>query len=220
MQGARPGVHVRVGSTNRRADAEMIQETPTRRVRRGLRRTADAGPQLGSAGLQSGFRVNRRRSQTCEARHGDALEDDGSSGEEDPDDQLDPAVRPGPRAALPGRMDAAGRFGGTDKSRILDRTEIRSLPVRSIEDSIAFVENTLCAEPTSERCRNRFGSMMNRSMERDAPPAGLRLDSGRNGAAGGRSSTMMAKSWAAARSQESRPIMQKARPGRQASPSH
>jgi predicted HTH transcriptional regulator len=33
----------------------------------------------------------------------------------------------------------AGRFAGTDKSRIVDRVEIRSLPVRAIEEAIAFV---------------------------------------------------------------------------------
>jgi ATP-dependent DNA helicase RecG len=33
----------------------------------------------------------------------------------------------------------AGRFGGTDKSHIVDRVEIRSLPVRAIEEAIAFV---------------------------------------------------------------------------------
>lgn len=34
----------------------------------------------------------------------------------------------------------AGRFGGTDRSRMLDRTEIRSHPVRAVEESIAFVQ--------------------------------------------------------------------------------
>jgi len=33
----------------------------------------------------------------------------------------------------------AGRFHGTDKSRIVDRVEIRTLPVRAIEEAIAFV---------------------------------------------------------------------------------
>ena len=34
----------------------------------------------------------------------------------------------------------AGRFHGTDKSRIVDRAEIRSQPVRAIEEAIAFVQ--------------------------------------------------------------------------------
>jgi ATP-dependent DNA helicase RecG len=34
----------------------------------------------------------------------------------------------------------AGRFRGGDKSRIADRTEIHSVPIRAIEEAIAFVE--------------------------------------------------------------------------------
>ena len=34
----------------------------------------------------------------------------------------------------------AGRFAGTDKSRIIDRAEIRSFPVRAIDEAIAFVQ--------------------------------------------------------------------------------
>ncbi|MGH7821861.1 MAG: ATP-binding protein, partial [Candidatus Binatia bacterium] len=34
----------------------------------------------------------------------------------------------------------AGRFRNTDKSRIVDRAEIRSLPVRAIEEAIGFVQ--------------------------------------------------------------------------------
>jgi ATP-dependent DNA helicase RecG len=34
----------------------------------------------------------------------------------------------------------AGRFAGTDKSRIVDGVEIRSYPVRAIEEAVAFVE--------------------------------------------------------------------------------
>lgn len=33
----------------------------------------------------------------------------------------------------------AGRFQGSDKSRIVDRAEIHSFPVRAIEEAIAFV---------------------------------------------------------------------------------
>ncbi len=34
----------------------------------------------------------------------------------------------------------AGRFDGSDKSRILDRIEIHSLPVQAVETAIAFVQ--------------------------------------------------------------------------------
>jgi predicted HTH transcriptional regulator len=33
-----------------------------------------------------------------------------------------------------------GRFEGTDKSKIVDRAEIRSYPIRAIEETITFVE--------------------------------------------------------------------------------
>ncbi|MEA5411605.1 transcriptional regulator, partial [Synechococcus sp. BA-120 BA3] len=34
----------------------------------------------------------------------------------------------------------AGRFAGSDKSRILDRIEIHSFPVQAVEEVIAFVQ--------------------------------------------------------------------------------
>src|SRR5206468_11211615 len=34
----------------------------------------------------------------------------------------------------------AGRFHGTDKSRIADRTDIHSHPVQAVEEAIAFVQ--------------------------------------------------------------------------------
>jgi ATP-dependent DNA helicase RecG len=40
---------------------------------------------------------------------------------------------------LPGAWIQGGRYDGTDKHRIVDRAEIRSLPVHSLEEAIAFV---------------------------------------------------------------------------------
>lgn len=37
----------------------------------------------------------------------------------------------------------AGRFAGTDKSRIVDAVEIRSYPVRAIDEAVAFVQKHL-----------------------------------------------------------------------------
>jgi predicted HTH transcriptional regulator len=34
----------------------------------------------------------------------------------------------------------AGRFAGSDKSRILDRIEIHSFPVQAVEEAITFVQ--------------------------------------------------------------------------------
>ena len=41
---------------------------------------------------------------------------------------------------LPGAWVQAGRFRGSDESRIADRFEIRSFSIRAIEEAIAFVE--------------------------------------------------------------------------------
>jgi len=41
---------------------------------------------------------------------------------------------------LPDARIQAGRFAGTDKTRILDHIEIRSIPVCGVEEAIAFVE--------------------------------------------------------------------------------
>ncbi|MEW6473127.1 MAG: ATP-binding protein [Actinomycetota bacterium] len=40
----------------------------------------------------------------------------------------------------------AGRFEGTDRRRILDGAEIRSLPVRAVEETIAFVRRNISRE--------------------------------------------------------------------------
>lgn len=34
----------------------------------------------------------------------------------------------------------AGRFAGADRSHILDRAEIRSIPARGVEEAVAFVQ--------------------------------------------------------------------------------
>ena len=40
---------------------------------------------------------------------------------------------------IPDAWIQAGRFGGIDRSRIVDRTEIHVLPVQAVEEAIAFV---------------------------------------------------------------------------------
>jgi predicted HTH transcriptional regulator len=51
----------------------------------------------------------------------------------------------------------AGRFAGSDKSRILDRIEIHSFPVQAVEEAIAFVQKHSWhgAAPTAGVCRPR-----------------------------------------------------------------
>ena len=58
---------------------------------------------------------------------------------------------------LPDAWIQAGRFEGTDKSRIVDRAEICALPVRAIEEAIAFVQQARppCTAPKSVPCAAR-----------------------------------------------------------------
>ena len=109
-EGPAGGVYVWVGSTNRRADAELIEEL--RRFARG-----EGFDEQPMPGLDSGAPHVRAAS---------------------------PAVRAPRRQARPRHFpDAwiqAGRFQGADRSRIIDRAEIRSLPVHAIEEAIAFVQ--------------------------------------------------------------------------------
>jgi len=140
--GAEAGTYVRVGSTNRRADAEMIQEL--RRTARG--ESFDEQPLLDLDSEAIDFRVAsesfasnrtlRRRdleSRRLVTRH-------------------QGHVRPTVGGVLlfgtdsaraqhfPDAWIQAGRFDGTDKTRITDRAEFRSPIVKAIDDAIAFVE--------------------------------------------------------------------------------
>lgn len=141
-EGPEGGVYVRVGSTNRRADAELVEEL--RRFARGEGYDEQPMPELDSEALD--FRA--------------ASESFAGVRELAPSD-LETlrllAQHQGRKVPTVGGMilfgeererqrhfpDAwiqAGRFAGTDKSRIVDHLEIRSLPVRAIEEAIAFVQ--------------------------------------------------------------------------------
>lgn len=138
--GVDDGTYVRVGSTNRRADAELIQEL--RRTARGECFDEQPMPDLGSEAVD--FRaasesfapvrklvkrdletlrlVSRHQARTVSTVGGIILF--GRDRERH----------------FPDAWIQAGRFNGTNKSRIADQREIRSLPVRAIEEAIAFVE--------------------------------------------------------------------------------
>lgn len=141
-EGPAGGVYVRVGSTNRRADAELIEEL--RRFARGEGFDEQPMPGLDSEALDfraasesfAAFRrLARRDLETLRlvTKH---------QGREVPTvggmllfGQAQARARHFPDAWI-----QAGRFHGTDRSRIIDRAEIRSLPVRAIEEAIAFVQ--------------------------------------------------------------------------------
>jgi predicted HTH transcriptional regulator len=138
--GVEAGVYVRVGSTNRRADRELVEEL--RRFGRGEAFDEQPMPDLDSEALDFRAASESFTGQRKLARS-------------DLETLRLLAVHQGRKVPTVGGMllfgrerehhfpDAwiqAGRFAGRDRSRILDRAEIRSLPVRAIEEAIAFVE--------------------------------------------------------------------------------
>lgn len=138
--GAEAGVYVRVGSTNRRADRELIEEL--RRFSRG--ETFDEQPM---PGLDSEALDFRAASESFAGLRKLARRDlDTLRLVTDHQGSKVPTVggmllfgRDRDRH-FPDAWIQVGRFAGGDRSRILDRVEIRSLPVRAVEEAIAFVE--------------------------------------------------------------------------------
>ncbi len=139
-EGPDGGVYVRVGSTNRRADRELIEEL--RRFARGETFDEQPMPDLDSEVLDfraasESFapvrRIGRRDLESLRLvtdYHGHKVPTVGGV-------LLFGRDR---ERHFPDAWIQAGRFRGTDRSRILDRTEIRSHPVRAIEEAIAFVQ--------------------------------------------------------------------------------
>jgi predicted HTH transcriptional regulator len=139
-EGSDDGVYVRVGSTNRRADRELVDEL--RRYGRGETFDEQQMPDLDSEALDfraasESFapvrRIARRDLETLRlvADHqGRKVPTVGGI-------LLFGLER---ERHFPDAWVQAGRFRGTDRSHILDRIEIRSYPVRAIEETIAFVQ--------------------------------------------------------------------------------
>jgi predicted HTH transcriptional regulator len=138
-EGPEAGVYVRVGSTNRRADRELIEEL--RRFARGLSFDEQAMPDLDSEALDfraasESFAPLRRLRRadldtlrlltTHQGRSVPTVAGVLLFGKD--------RARHFPDAWI-----QAGRFRGTDKARIVDHLELRSLPVPAIEAAIAFV---------------------------------------------------------------------------------
>ncbi len=133
------GAYVRVGSTNRLADPELIQELG--RFARG--EAFDEQPMPGIDSEAVDFRaasesfaavrkLARRDLETLRlvTRH---------QGRKVPTVGGMILFGSDRERHFPDAWIQAGRFGGTDKSRIVDRTEIHALPVQAVEEAIAFV---------------------------------------------------------------------------------
>ncbi|MDP2955490.1 MAG: helix-turn-helix domain-containing protein, partial [Longimicrobiales bacterium] len=139
-EGLDGGVYVRVGSTNRRADRELVEEL--RRFVRGEAFDEQPMPDLDSEALD--FRaasesfapvrtLARRDLLTLRL----VTEYQGRNVPTVGGMLLFGRDR---ERHFPDAWIQAGRFEGTDRSRIRDRVEIRSHPVRAVEEAIAFVQ--------------------------------------------------------------------------------
>jgi predicted HTH transcriptional regulator len=139
-EGLDRGVYVRVGSTNRRADRELMDEL--RRFAHGEAYDEQPMPGLDSEALDfraasESFASVRRLRRTdlhtlrlMTTHQGRKVPTVGGMllfGE-------------GRERHFPDAWIQAGRFHGVDKSRIVDGTEIRAHLVRAVEEAIAFVE--------------------------------------------------------------------------------
>ena len=139
-EGSERGTYIRVGSTNRRADPEMIREL--RRTARGEAFDEQPMPELDSEALD--FRVASESfapGRTLDRRHLETLRLTVRH-----QGRVVPTVGglllfgKDREEHFPDAWIQVGRFGGTDRSRIIDRAEIRSHPIRAIDEAIAFVE--------------------------------------------------------------------------------
>ncbi len=140
QEGLDGGVYVRVGSTNRRADAEMIEEL--RRFARG-----EAFDERPMPGLDSEALDFRAASESFTPVRKLARRDLATlrlvtdhQGRKVPTVGGMILFGKDREQHFPDAWIQAGRFRGTDKSRIIDRTEIHAFPVRAVDEAIAFVQ--------------------------------------------------------------------------------
>jgi predicted HTH transcriptional regulator len=138
--GAESGTYVRVGSTNRRADAEMLQEL--RRAARG--ETYDEQPMVDLDSEAVDFRAASecfRPTRTLRKRDLETLRLlTTHQGHTVPTVGGVLLFGRDRERHFPDAWIQAGRFDGVDKSRILDWAEFRGFPVSAIEAAVAFIE--------------------------------------------------------------------------------
>ena len=139
-EGPESGTYVRVGSTNRRADAEMLQEL--RRAARGEVYDEQPMPDLDSeaidfrAASESFKPVRPLRKRDLETLR--LLTD--YQGRKVPTIGGILLFGRDRERHFPDAWIQAGRFAGRDKAQIIDRAEFRGLPVAGIELAIGFIE--------------------------------------------------------------------------------
>lgn len=164
--GPETGVYVRVGSTNRRADRELVEEL--RRVARGEAYDEQPLVDLDSEALD--FRAASesfapvRKLSTRDLMTLRLLTD--YQGRRVPTVGGFLLFGRDRERLFPDAWVQAGRFAGANKSLISDRAEIRALPVQAVEDAIAFVEKHTLHGATIGRVR--------REDTRNLPPVAIR----------------------------------------------
>lgn len=139
-QGIDGGVYVRVGSTNRRADSELVEEL--RRVARG--ETYDEQPLVDLDSEVIDFRAASESFAPLRKLHRRDLLTlrllTDYQGRKVPTVGGVLLFGRDRERYFPDAWIQAGRFAGTNKSKIIDSLEIHSLPVPAIEGAIAFVQ--------------------------------------------------------------------------------
>lgn len=134
------GVYVRVGSTNRRADRELIDEL--RRFARGETYDEQAMPECDSEALD--FRATSESFALARKLKRADLETlrlmTRHQGRKVPTVGGMLLFGKERERYFPDAWVQAGRFRGTDKTHITDTLEIRSPPVRAVEETVAFVQ--------------------------------------------------------------------------------
>jgi ATP-dependent DNA helicase RecG len=138
-EGAEAGVYVRVGSTNRRADTELIDEM--RRFARG--EVFDEKPMPELAPEEIDLTAVREIFAPVRELADAALETlrlvTDHQGRKVPTVGGTILFGKNRTRHFPDAWLQVGRFEGTDKSRIVDHAEIRSYPARAVAEAIAFV---------------------------------------------------------------------------------
>jgi len=148
------GTLVRVGSTNRRADASLIGEL--QRYAQGRCFDEDPVPDLNASTLDfdaaSRLFAERRELRPADLRTLGVTAD--FQGTEVP--TVGGVVLFGKERLrrFPDAWIQAGRFEGTTRRRIIDSTEITALPVAAVEEAVAFVRRYLAGEIVIEGVRS------------------------------------------------------------------
>ncbi len=139
-EGPADGVYVRVGSTNRRADPQLIAEL--HRFARGETFDEQPMPGLDSEGVD--FRAASESFAPVRKLARRDLETlrlvTDHQGRQVPTVGGMLLFGQNRERHFPDAWIQAGRFKGSDKTRVLDRAEVHSLPMHAVEEVIAFVQ--------------------------------------------------------------------------------